>query len=149
MVIIRIDFLDWNIPQNSKKDEKTDSILKIIDGAKWFEDKLIKDDLGENLRSFVAHKQSISEGLKTCFQVHRLSQVLLYDMESQGVPFFKTAYEMGKNLSFVILNMLALFTTKQIFNPTHYNPNWKNRSQLYYLVSLTHLKIGLELRSLS
>lgn len=49
-------------------------------------------------------------------------------MESKGVPFFKTAYEMGKNLSYVILNMLAQFTTRQIFDPTHYNPNWKNRS---------------------
>jgi hypothetical protein len=49
-------------------------------------------------------------------------------MESKGVPFFKTAYEMGKNLSYVILNTLALFTTRQIFDLTHYNPNWKNKS---------------------
>ena len=49
-------------------------------------------------------------------------------MESQGVPFFKTAYEMGKNLSFVILNMLALFTTREIVDLIYYNPNWKNRS---------------------
>jgi hypothetical protein len=49
-------------------------------------------------------------------------------MESKGVPFFKTAYEMGKNLSYAILNILALFTTGQTFDPTHYNPNWKNRS---------------------
>jgi hypothetical protein len=28
----------------------------------------------------------------------------------------------------VILNILALFTTGQIFDSTHYNPNWKNRS---------------------
>jgi hypothetical protein len=49
-------------------------------------------------------------------------------MESQGVPFFKTAYEMGKNLSFVILNMLALFTTREIADLIYYNPNWKNRS---------------------
>jgi hypothetical protein len=75
----------------------------------------MKDNLGENLRSFVAHKQSIFEGLEEYFQVHRLSQdkdqVLLYDMQSRGVPFFQTAYEMGKNLSFVTLNILALFTT--------------------------------------
>lgn len=105
--------------QNSKKDEKADAILKIFDDAKWFEGMLMKGNLGENLRSFVAHKQSISEGLGTYFQVHRLSQdqnhVLPYDMESQGVPFFKTAHEMGKNLSFVILNVLALFTTGKNF----------------------------------
>jgi hypothetical protein len=35
---------------------------------------------------------------------------------------------MGKNLSYVILNILALFTTGQTIDPTHYNPNWKNRS---------------------
>jgi hypothetical protein len=118
------------LQKNSKKDENTDSILKIIDGAKWFEGKLIEDDLRETLRSFIAHKQSISERLEKYFQVHRLSQdqVLLYDMESKGFPFFKTAYEMGKTLSFVILNILALFTTRQIFDLTHYNPNWKNRS---------------------
>ena len=76
---------------------------------------LMKDNLGENLRSFVTNKQSISEGLEEYFQVHRLGQdkdqVLLYDMQSGGVPFFQTAYEMGKNLSFVTLNILALFTT--------------------------------------
>jgi hypothetical protein len=52
----------------------------------------MKDNLGENLRSFVAHKQSISKRLETYFQVHRLSQdqdqVLLYGMESKRVPFF-------------------------------------------------------------
>jgi hypothetical protein len=51
----------------------------------------MKDDLGENLRSFVAHKQRISEGLETYFQVHRVSQdedqILLYDMQSRGVLF--------------------------------------------------------------
>jgi hypothetical protein len=75
-----------NVLQNSKKDEKTDASLKIFHDAKWFEGTLMKDDLGENLRSFVAHKQSISEGLETYFQVHRVSQdedqILLYDMQS-------------------------------------------------------------------
>lgn len=46
----------------------------------------MKDNLRENLRSFAAHKQSISEGLETYFHVHRLSQdqdqVPLYDMQS-------------------------------------------------------------------
>jgi hypothetical protein len=98
------------ILQKSKKDEKTDPILKIIDDGKWFEGnegKLIEDNSQSNLRSFVAHKQSISERLEKYFQVHYLSQdqVLLYDMESKGVPFFKTAYEMGKNLSYVMLNI--------------------------------------------
>jgi hypothetical protein len=90
------------------------------------------DNLGENLRSFVAHKQSISEGLEEYFQVHRLGQdkdqVLLYDMQSRGVPFFQTAYEMGKNLSFVTLNMLPLFTTGGSFCLDCYAPNWKNWS---------------------
>jgi hypothetical protein len=94
----------------------------------------MKDNLGENLRSFVAHKQSISKRLETYFQVHRLSQdqdqVLLYGMESKRVPFFETEYEMGKNLSFVILNVLALFTTGKIFCLDLYNPNRKNRSVL-------------------
>jgi hypothetical protein len=119
-----------NIVQNSKKDEKTGSILNILDNANWFEGKLIEDRLQDNLRTFVAHTQSISERLEIYFQVHRLSQdkVLLYDMVSKGFPFFKTAYEMGKNLAYVILSMLALFTTRQIFDLTYYNPNWKNRS---------------------
>jgi hypothetical protein len=93
---------------------------------------------------------SISEGLGTYFQVHRLSQdqdhVLLYDMESQGVPFFKTAHEMGKNLSFVILNVLALFTTGKNFCLDHYNPNWKNRSVLvsnFVNMSLEQIRIPL------
>lgn len=62
--------------------------------------------------------------------MHHLGQdkVLLYDMVSNKIPFFKTAYEMGKNLSYLILNMLALFTTRQVFDLTYYNPNWKNRS---------------------
>jgi hypothetical protein len=108
------------ILQNSKRDKKTDSILKIIDDAKWFEGKLIEDDLQSNLKSFVAHKQSISERFENYFQVHYLSldQVLIYDMESKRLPFFKKVYEMGKNLSYVILNMLALFTTvKYLIQP--------------------------------
>jgi hypothetical protein len=126
----RFSKLREKILQSSKKDEKTDSLLKIIDDAKWFEGKLIEDNSNSNLRSFVAHYQSISEKLEKYFQVHYLSrdQVLIYDMESKGVPFFKTAYEIGKNLSYVILNTLALFTTRQIFDLTHYNPNWKNKS---------------------
>lgn len=90
----------------------------------------MKDNLGENIRSFVVHKLSISERLETYFQVHRLSpdqdQVLLYDMESKRVPFFETEYEMGKNLSSVNLNILALFATGKIFCLDLYNPNREN-----------------------
>jgi hypothetical protein len=112
------------ILQSSKKDEKTESVLKIIDDAKWFEGKLIEDNSQSNLRSSVAHKQSISERLENTFQVPYLSrdQVLIYDMDSKGVPFFNTAHEMGKNLSYVTLNMLALFTTRQIFDPNLLQP---------------------------
>lgn len=119
-----------NTVQNSKRDDKTNSILSILDNANWFEGKLVEDKLQENLRSFVAHKQSISERLETYFQIHRVNQdqFLLYDMVSKDFPFFKTAYDIGKNLSYIILNMLALFTTRQIFEARHYNPNWKNRS---------------------
>jgi hypothetical protein len=119
-----------NTVGNSKRDVKTNSILSILDNAKWFEGKLVEDKLQENLRSFVAHKQSISERLETYFQVHRINQdqFLLYDMVSKGFPFFKTSYEMGKTLSYVILNTVALFTTGQVLEPSHYNPNWKNRS---------------------
>ncbi len=45
--------------QTSKRDEKTDAILELSDNSKWFEGTLMKDNLGENLRRFVAHKQSI------------------------------------------------------------------------------------------
>jgi hypothetical protein len=120
-----------NIVENSKKKhENTGSILNILDNARWFERKLIGDVSGYNLRTFVAHKQSIAEKLETYFQVHHLGQdkVLLYNMVSNKLPFFKTAYEMGKNLSYLILNMLASFTTRQVFDLTYYNPNWKNRS---------------------
>lgn len=91
---------------------------------------LIEDNSQNNLRSFVAHKQSITERLEKDFQVHYLSrdQILLYDIESRGVPFFKTTHEMGKYLSYVILNILALFTTGQTFDLTRYNLIWKNRS---------------------
>ncbi len=116
--------------QNYKKDEKIESILKIVGEAKWFEGMLIEDNSQNNLRSFVAHKQSISERLEKYFQVHYLSrdQILLYDIESSGVPFFKTAHEMGKYLTYVILNILALFTTGQTFDLNQYNLIWKNRS---------------------
>jgi hypothetical protein len=68
------------ILQSSKKDEKTESVLKIIDDAKWFEGKLIEDNSQSNLRSSVAHKQSISERLENTFQVPYLSrdQVLIF-----------------------------------------------------------------------
>jgi hypothetical protein len=91
---------------------------------------LIEDNSQNNLRSFVAPKQSIPERLEKYFQVHYLSrdQILLYDIESRGVPFFKTAHEMGKYLSYVILNILALFTTGQTFDLNQYNLIWKNRS---------------------
>ncbi|HEY6756585.1 MAG TPA: hypothetical protein VI037_04265 [Nitrososphaera sp.] len=78
--------------------------------------------------------RAFSEGLETYSKVYRLSQdqdqVMLYDRQSQRVPFFNIAYERGKNLSFVILNVLALFTTGKIFCLDLYNPNWKNRSFL-------------------
>ena len=32
---------------------------RVSDNSKWFEGTLMKDNLGENLRRFVAHKQSI------------------------------------------------------------------------------------------
>ena len=134
--------------QNSKKDEKTDSILNILDNANSFEGNLVEDRLQNNLRTFVAHKQSISERLEIYFQVHRLSQdkILLYDMVSKGFPFFKTVYEMGKNLSYVFLHMLALFTTRQIFDLPYYNPNWKNRSVVlsdFAIISSGRLRIPL------
>jgi len=48
-------------------------------------------------------------------------------------PFFKTAHVMVKNLSYIILNMLALLTTGQIiFDPTHYNSNWKSKSVVIF-----------------
>lgn len=127
----RFSRLRKKILQSSKKDEKTESVLKIIDHAKWFEGKLIEDNSQSNLRSSVAHKQSISERLENTFQVHYLSrdQVLIYDMDSKGVPFFNTAHEMGKNLSYVTLNMLAFYSRLgKYLIPTYYNPEWKNRS---------------------
>ena len=61
-----------------ERTKKIESILKIVGEAKWFEGKLIEDNSRNNLRSFVAHKQSILERLKY-FQVHYLSrdQILL------------------------------------------------------------------------
>ena len=84
----RFSKLRKTVQNSKKKHEKTDSILNILDNANWFEGKLIEDKLQNNLRTFVAHKQSISERLETYFQVHRLSQdkVLLYDMVSKGFP---------------------------------------------------------------
>ena len=81
--------------------KKIDPIFRIIDDAKWFEGKNMEDNSQGNLRSFVAHKQSISERLEKYFQVHYLSrdQFLRYDMESKGVRFFNTVCEMGKILS--------------------------------------------------
>jgi len=118
--------------QNSKRDEKRGSILTVIDDANWFEGKLIEDGLQNNLRSFVGHNEIISERLENYLRVRHLSrdqdqdqdQVVLYYMESKCAPFFKKAYEMVKNLSYIILNMLALLTGgKIIFDPTHCNPN--------------------------
>jgi hypothetical protein len=63
-----------------KKDERTDSILNIIDDAEWFEGKLIEDNSQSNLRSFVAHKQSISERLEKYFQLHHLSLRLICNL---------------------------------------------------------------------
>ena len=84
--------------QNSKRDDKTDSILNILDNATWFEGKLIEGNLQDNLRTFVAHKQSISERLETYLQVHRLSQdkVLLYDMVSKGFLFSRQHMKWGR-----------------------------------------------------
>jgi hypothetical protein len=56
--------------QNFKKDEKTGSILTVIDDANWFEGKLIEDGLQNNLRSFVGRNQIISERLENYLQVH-------------------------------------------------------------------------------
>ena len=69
--------------------KKIDPIFRIIDDAKWFEGKNMEDNSQGNLRSFVAHKQSISERLEKYFQVHYLTQdqVPLYDTESRGIPF--------------------------------------------------------------
>ena len=102
MATIRIAFLKSEKRyKDLKKDERTDISLNIIDDAKWFEGKLIEDNSQSNLRSSVAHKQSISERLENTFQVHYLSrdQVLRYDTESKGVRFFNTVCEMGKILS--------------------------------------------------
>ncbi len=100
MATIRIAFLkSEKCCKDLKKDERTDSILNIIDDTKWFEGKLIEDNSQSNLKSFVAHKQSISERLEKYFQVHYLSrdQVLRYDTESKGVRFFNTVCEMGRS----------------------------------------------------
>lgn len=38
-----------DVLQHSKKDENTDTILRIFEDVKWFEGTLMKDNLGENL----------------------------------------------------------------------------------------------------
>ena len=49
----------------------------------------------ENVRRLVVRKRSISQGLETFPSApYKSGSVLVYDMESKGVPFFETAYGM-------------------------------------------------------
>ena len=99
MATIRIAFLkSEKCYKDLKKDERTDISLNIIDDAKWFEGKLIEDNSQSNLRSFVAHKQSISERFGKYFQVQHLSrdQLVLYDMESKESAFSRQYVKWGR-----------------------------------------------------
>ena len=60
--------------------------------AKWFEGKHIEDNSQNNLRSFVAHKQSILKRLERYFQVHYASRDQFHSTTRIGIsPLFQNS----------------------------------------------------------
>jgi hypothetical protein len=119
-----------NILKNfKKKDSRAETILSLLDKAAWLNNFFVDNKNGKkSLRNIIAHYESIREGVANCFGIYHLSgdQVLFYDMESKGVPMYKTCWEISKYLPFLILNSLSLFTGVKILDLSDYKPKWKN-----------------------
>jgi hypothetical protein len=127
-----------NILNDKKKDPRADAILLLLDEATWLKSIFIDQESvdrksGEKrtyrgLRNTIAHYQSIRERVDNCFGIYRRSsdQILFYDMESNGVPMYKTCFQITKYLSFLILNSLSIFIDGRTLGLSKYEPKWEN-----------------------
>ncbi|HEY9385675.1 MAG TPA: hypothetical protein VIP70_01440 [Nitrososphaeraceae archaeon] len=119
-----------NILNNfKKKDSRAEAILSLLDKAAWLNSIFVSDKMGKkSLRNIIAHYESIREGVDNCFGIYHRSgdQVLFYDMESKGIPMYKTCWQISKYLPFLILNSLSIFTGVKMLDLSDYEPKWKN-----------------------
>jgi hypothetical protein len=126
-----------NILENfTHKDDDAKQVLSFVEQSDgWFHGALGRIDKAGSLRDLVAHNLSLSEGIRACFGVNRITPdgVLLIDCEvsfgpGRPIAIFETTHESQKWLSFLVLNVVATMVKAKILAAEFYEPVWANRT---------------------
>lgn len=103
-------------------------IRSFLDESKWVKGIFVNDEQQMSLRSRVAHIESVNQIMNGCYGIYFFTprKVLISDIQFSNYALFKTALEATKYIPFLILNTLALFSTKEVNPMENYNQNWEN-----------------------
>ena len=110
------------------------SIIKAAHG--WFDGTFGNLEGSKSLRDLVAHNHALTEGIRTCFGITRVSQnsALVIDCEvslpNQSTPLaiLATTHESVKYLSYLVLNSAATMMKVPQLHLEAYYPLWHNRT---------------------
>jgi hypothetical protein len=121
----------------ANRNDEAKELIEIIKKADtWFDCTFGQLDAPKSLRDLVAHNHALIEGVRTCFGINRVKEnsVLLIDCEIQlpglntPIPVITTANETVKWLSYIVLNVVAVFTKVPRLQPDAYESRWHNRT---------------------
>lgn len=120
----------------NRNDEAKELIEIIKKSDSWFDGTFGQLDAPKSLRDLVAHNHALIEGVRTCFGINRVNEnsVLLIDCEIQlpglntPIPVLTTANETVKWISYIVLNVVAVFNKVPRLQPDAYESRWHNRT---------------------
>ena len=115
--------------------EETAKLLRIhSETASWIDGLLATmESSGQSFRDKIAHYEAASERMSSCFAFILLPEkrALIFDCELYGYGVFQTAKEVAVNLSFLVLNSLAVIRGIQSTDYREFEIQWENKSILF------------------
>lgn len=115
---------------NSKKDNKTQDIINILDECTPnFIGILIDNNNQRSLRSLLIHKSTIIENTQCVFTIHYQAsdKIFVFDYNILNYPLFGSTWNITKYLVFTVLRILSIcFEIKNDIIADQCEPLWNN-----------------------
>jgi hypothetical protein len=86
-----------------------------------------------SLRAYIAHRLAAVEWLDSCFGIIAVDRdrIVVFDAVVNGHPIFRTASRLLQEITYLTLNALCVFTTKERLPLESCLPAWENRALVF------------------
>jgi hypothetical protein len=120
--------------QASAQDNRASKLLGLLKQTNTVNQVLTDLDGEKSLRSLVAHRSSIYEGISQSFTISRFKdrKFLAFDCESFGYPIVNTAHKLSLEIPFLILNAVAIYSgLHPALKIQEFTPQWDTQLVSY------------------